>query len=267
MLAKKTGGLELETPSTTGSRLGLTVLETPASIQVISGETIRDHGDRTVLEAESRAAGLTIIPTPGNGGTALSARGFTGVASVMQLYDGLQLYVGSGTVTFPFDTWTIDRLEVLSGPASVLYGTGAVGGTVNVVSKNPNPLTRSVEAQMSGGSFGTFRGAADVNGRIVGGLSGRIAVSGQTSDGWIDRGHSDSVAVSGSLRWDVSPRLAFILSDDFGDQNPMQYYGDPVVNGAAPESLREKNFNVSDAIMHFQDNRALFKTEWTPLAG
>ena len=127
VLGKKAGGLELETPSATGSRLGLTVLETPASIQVISGEAIRDHGDRSVLEAESRAAGLTIIPTPGNGGTALSARGFTGVASVMQLYDGLQLYVGSGTVTFPFDTWTIDRLEVLSGPASVLYGTGAVG--------------------------------------------------------------------------------------------------------------------------------------------
>ena len=42
-----------------------------------------------------------------------------------------------GTVTFPFDTWSTERIEVLRGPASVMYGAGAVGGAINVVSKLP----------------------------------------------------------------------------------------------------------------------------------
>ncbi len=259
--------LELDTVSDTGSRLGLTPLETPASIQVIPGELIRRHGDVTLLEAEQRATGLTAIPTPGNGGTALAARGFTGVASVQQLYDGLQLYVGSGTVTFPVDTWQVDRLEVLSGPSSVLYGTGAIGGTVNVVSKTPAAGVRALEAQVGGGSFSTFRGAFDANGGWGDRLSYRIAASTNRSDGWIDRGDSDSTAVTAALRFDATPNLVFILSDDFGDQNPMRYYGDPVINGRAPEALREVNYNVLDAEMHFQDNWAQLKTEWTPLTG
>ncbi len=55
----------------------------------------------------------------------------------MQLYDGTRQYVGAGTVTFPFDTWTVDRIDVLRGPASVLYGEGATGAVVDVVPKKP----------------------------------------------------------------------------------------------------------------------------------
>ena len=40
----------------------------------------------------------------------------------MQLYDGTRLYVGAGTMTFPTDTWLLDRVEVMRGPASALYG-------------------------------------------------------------------------------------------------------------------------------------------------
>lgn len=259
--------LSLDQVSTTGSRLGLTPLETPASIQVIPGELIRRRGDVDILQAQQRATGVTAIPTPGNGGTALAARGFTGVTSVMQLYDGQQLYVGSGTNTFPFDTWTVERMEVLSGPASVLYGTGAIGGTINVVPKTPDPRARTLELQGAAGSFATFRGAADLNAPLTDRLSLRVAASGVTSRGWIDRGDNNSVAVTAALRFDATPDLVFILSDDFGDQNPMQYYGAPVINGRAPEALREKNYNVLDAQMHYQDNRLQMKTEWTPMTG
>ena len=45
--------------------------------------------------------------------------------------------MGSGTLTFPYDTWSAQRIEVLRGPASVLYGEGAIGGAINVISKQP----------------------------------------------------------------------------------------------------------------------------------
>ena len=75
--------------------------------------------------------------SPGDGGTSLSARGFTGQGSVMQLYDGNRMYMGMGTSTFPVDTWSVERVDVLRGPASVLYGEGATGAVINTVPKKP----------------------------------------------------------------------------------------------------------------------------------
>ena len=98
------GEAQLDTPNDSASRLGLTPLQTPASVEVLTGTTVRDRGDQTISAAVSRATGITMSPAPGNGGSALGARGFVGHNSVMQLYDGTRFYVGAGTVTFPFDT-------------------------------------------------------------------------------------------------------------------------------------------------------------------
>ena len=78
------GTTRLPRPTVTGTRLGLTLLETPASVQVITGEEVRERGDTTVAEAKSRAVGVVTQANPGNGGGAVSARGFGGVGSVMQ---------------------------------------------------------------------------------------------------------------------------------------------------------------------------------------
>ncbi|WP_459568209.1 TonB-dependent receptor plug domain-containing protein [Cupriavidus sp. 8B] len=75
--------------------MGLTPLETPASVEVISGETIPARGDQSVREAVTRATGITGNSAPGNGGTSLTARGFAGQGSVMHLLDGTRMYVAS----------------------------------------------------------------------------------------------------------------------------------------------------------------------------
>ncbi len=61
-------------------------------------------------DAVSRSTGISRTGTPGDGGTSLQARGFTGQSSVMQLYDGNRMYTGMGTVTFPVDTWSVQRV-------------------------------------------------------------------------------------------------------------------------------------------------------------
>ena len=66
--------------------------------------------------------GLSLIHIyPGNGGSSLSSRGFTDSNSVAQLFDGVRQFGGVGQ-TFLYDPWAVDRIEVLRGPASVLYG-------------------------------------------------------------------------------------------------------------------------------------------------
>src|SRR5665213_1367626 len=254
--------LNLSSPSSTGSRLGLTPMETPASVQILQGDAIRDRGDQTVVGAVSRAVGITSQATPGDGNSALSARGFVGPDSVMQLYDGTQLYVGAGTVTFPYDTWMVDRIEVLSGPASVLYGQGAIGGIVNVIPRRPNPTEFENTVRLGFGSDNTWREAVDSTGPISSKASYRLDLSHNSSDGWVDRGRSESLAISGSLHVDVTPSLHVTVSDDYGDQYPMCYFGTPLIGGQLNTTLRFKNFNVQDAIIHWTDNRTMLRTTW-----
>lgn len=255
------GGLQLATEASTGSRLGLTPFQTPAAIQVITGETARLRGDMTIVDATQRATGILTVGSPGNGGGAMAARGFGGVYSVMQLYNGLQLFVGNGTVTFPFDSWMADRIEVLSGPSSVLNGTGALGATINVVSRQPERQAHG-EARITGGSYGTFRAALDYTGPINDKLSYRVDGSYNRSDGWVDRGGSKSVAASAAIRFDASPKVSFTLSNDFGLNKPMNWYGTPVIDGKPAKALREENYNVRDATMRYLDNWTQLKTDW-----
>lgn len=246
----------------TGSRLGLSVLETPASVQILTGDLIRERGDLSIIDAVTRATGISTAANGGNGGTALAARGFSGQGSVMQLYDGVRLYPGAGTVTFPFDPWTVERIEVLRGPASVLYGQGAIGGVINVISRKPNTQELEVQAEIGYGSQDTWHAAAGIGGPISDHLSYRFDASVRGSDGWVDNGQSRSHAISGILRYAPSDKLVITLSNDYGNQDPMDYYGIPLINGKLDKRLRRTNYEVADSVIHYRDNSLRLKAEW-----
>lgn len=256
--------LNLKQPDSGGSRLQLTPLETPASIEVISGDTIRERGDHNVIDAITRAVGFSDSASPGNGGTAVTARGFSGHGSVMQLYDGSRLYVGSGTVTFPFDTWSVERIEVLHGPASVLYGEGAVGGAVNIVPKKPSRET-AFEGRIAYGSNDTRRAAFGATGALGETVAARFDISHNASNGWLDKnGDSENLMVAGALRWDITPALALTLAYDEGHQQPVRYQGVPLRDGHLDSSLKDSNFNVEDSVLDYRDKWTRLNLVWAP---
>ncbi|AWI87005.1 TonB-dependent siderophore receptor [Methylobacterium sp. DM1] len=260
-------GLNLTAPNRSGSRLDLSPLQTPASIEVIPGQKIRERGQETVQEAITQnAAGITTIGAPGNGLGAYTSRGFAGVNSVMQLYDGTRLYVGAGTVTYPFDTWNVDRIEVLRGPASVLYGDGAIGGVINVVPKKPTAVPINA-ARAALGSDGVKRFAFDSGGPVGESVFYRLNVSANQADGWLrQNGDFSNLAVSGAVLFQATPDLAFTLSHDYGYQEPLRYFGTPLIGGRIDPRIRFNNYNVNDSRIVFKDNWTQFKTEWTPTA-
>jgi iron complex outermembrane receptor protein len=260
-------GLNLRTPDRGASRLGLTPLETPGSVDVISGETARLRGQDTIADAVTQnATGITTIASPGNGNGAFTSRGFSGPNSIQQLYDGTRLFVGANTVTFPFDTWNVERIEVLRGPASVLYGDGAIGGVINVVTKKPTFTPINV-VRAGVGSDGIARLALDSGGPIGDAVAYRLNVSGNRAGGWISPdGDFRNLAVSGAILLQATPDLAFTLSHDLGYQEPARYWGTPLVDGRIPDFIRFKNYNVRDAKITWADNWTQLKTEWTPTA-
>lgn len=258
---EKTG--TLKAPAATGSNLDLTPFQIPASVDVITREQLEERGDANVVDAITRAAGISGMGHPGNSGSSLSARGFTDTTSVMRLYDGTRQYGGVG-VSFPFDTWSIDRIEVLRGPASVIYGDGAIGGVINVIPKKPTRGAIRNEVQATIGSNHTQRLGFSSGGAINDKLSYRFDISGDRSDGWVDMGDSRNLSFSGALQLDVSADFRLKLSYAQGRQEPMRYFGTPLVNGVQLEALRKKNYNVSDSKIQYNDRWTELAAEWTP---
>jgi iron complex outermembrane receptor protein len=251
--------LRLNSASEGASRLGLTALEMPASVETLDGDAIRLRGDLTIQDAAARATG--IVNTSGVFGFGLSARGFTGQNSVMTLYDGMRMY--NNTLTFPADPWMAQSVEILRGPASVLFGEGAIGGAVNVVRKQPSDETQ-VSGRVGVASFDSFNVAAGAGGPISEGVSYRADASFRRSEGWMDRGDSDALAFAGAIRLKPASNLSITLSHDFSEQNPRRWFGVPLVDGKIDRSIRRNNYNVTDAALRFRDNWSQAKIEWTP---
>ncbi|MBT2186822.1 TonB-dependent receptor [Sphingobium sp. H33] len=252
----------LTTGATTGSRLGLTPLETPATVNVMDGDALRARGDFSIMDAVTRAPGVTNAGNPGNGGSALAMRGFSGQGSVLQLYDGLRLFPVADTITFPSDPWNVERIEVLSGPASVLYGQGALGGAVNIIPRQPNTQRLEAQGEAGYGSQNSWHVAAGAAGPLGEMLSFRADASYRRSDGYVDRGDSETLALSGALRFQPHDDVSLTLRDDYGDLHPTKYFGTPLIHSTLDTSIRERNYNVADAVMHWRDNRLALTLNW-----
>ncbi len=260
--AATTSALNLKQDSATGSRLNLTPLETPASVESISAQTISERGQHNLIDAVTQnATGITATPQPGNGSVSFTSRGFSGVNSVMTLYDGTRFYPASGTITFPFDTWSAERIDVLRGPASVLYGQGAIGGVINVIPKKPLDVQHN-EAELSLDTNLTRRLSVDSGGPINPNVTYRLAATGNMSDGWVDRDKTSNLAISAAVRLQAADNLAFTFSNDYSDRKPSRYFGTPLINGMLDDALRFKNYNAQDSNIRYQDNWTQFKTEW-----
>ena len=256
------GSLELGREALVGSRLGLTLREQPASIEIIPGEVIRTRGDLTAQEAVTRATGITAAGTPGDGSSALASRGFVGNDSVTQLYDGTRLYVGAATMTFPVDTWLLDRVEVLRGPASVIDGVGAIGGAINYVPRQPLRQQRLTDALFSAGSYNTYQLGANTTGPIMDRAAYQIGLIGTKSNGYVDMGDSRRLSTASSLLFEPIPNLTFRLAFDGTWNEPTRYWGTPLNEGSIDDRLRKRNYNVSDSAIDWDDYWVRLGTDW-----
>lgn len=155
-----------------------------------------------------------------------------------------------------------DRIEVLRGPASVLYGQGAIGGVINVVPRKPSFASQDAEAVIGGGTDGRLNAAIDFNSQINDTMAYRLDASYRQADNWVDRGDSDSLALSGSVLWQPTDNLSITLSTDYVDRTDMQYFGTPLRDGRIDESLREHNYNVSDSDINYEDSSTRLREEW-----
>src|ERR1700694_1235394 len=148
--AAKLRSLEQFTP--TGSRLGLSEQELPATLDLIDNDQMIGRGFFNVQQAADSQPGVTSGGSPGDQ-SQFSMRGFTG-NQITVLRNGL--YIGpSNMTTRDQNSFNVASVEILKGPASVLYGQGAVAGVVNVVDKAPSFGAPQIEGLATRGRYGS----------------------------------------------------------------------------------------------------------------
>ncbi|AMA57395.1 ligand-gated channel protein [Bradyrhizobium sp. CCGE-LA001] len=209
------------------SRLGLTVRQTPATVEVISAETMREQGYRTVSEVVQGAVGVTSGDNPAEP-SAFSMRGFTN-SQINTLYNGIK--IGPQNMTSRIvDTANLEAVEFLKGPASLMSGEGAAGGAINFVTKQPYTGPVRNEANFSWDTLNSFRAHYGSGGSTnVQGLDYRFDISRSTLNGFADDTNVKTFGTSGQLNYSVSDSLKIWGAIEYREDRSKAYWGAPLV--------------------------------------
>jgi iron complex outermembrane recepter protein len=217
--------LNIVTQSAT--RLGLPVIQTPASVEVVDQRTIRNQGYRTTTDTAQGAVGVLAGDSAGAPAN-FSMRGFAG-PQVNVLYNGI--WTGPADITSRWmDTANLGQVEFLKGPSSLMSGLNAIGGAVNYVSRQPTAGPIRNEADVYLDSFGSFRSHFGSGGSTpVRGLNYRFDVSGGKYNSFIDGDFRDVTGLATQFDYRVTDSFKTFAAIEYKKDSGHAYWGTPVV--------------------------------------
>ena len=238
------------TRSATATKTDTPLIETPQSISVITADQVRDQSAKTLADTMSYTAGVlsdfAITPVEN-----VRIRGFDANAGYGSYYrDGMRY--GAAYYNGRQEPYGLERVEVLKGPASVLYGASAPGGLINSVSKLPT-IEDQHEVNVSYGTNNRKEVSTDHGGRLTedGSLTYRFTALLRDSDTDIDFGQDDRFYIAPAVTWrddrttltilgnyqrdDLSsfiswPKTGTLLPNPNGTISPESFLGDPNIN-------------------------------------
>ena len=182
------------------------LIETPQAISVITRDQMEAQGVQTLRQVTAYTAGAVSNYFDSRGDT-FKARG----GDVTQYLDGMVRFIGYWNDTRP-DPYTLERVEFLRGPSSVLYGQGSVGGVLNLTSKRPQAETQR-EVQVQLGSNARKQIAADMTGKLTqdGEWLYRLVAVGRDSDTQVDHVRDDRLVIAPTVTWKPSAATSLTL--------------------------------------------------------
>jgi iron complex outermembrane recepter protein len=236
------------TNASTATKTDTPIMETPYSVAVVSQQVLKDQQVIRVEDAIKNVAG--VLPGFTNGGLSdtFQMRGFQNT----NLYrDGFLLPSALGGGTTKRQTANLERIEVLKGPGSILFGRNEPVGVINLVTKRPL-ATPYYALQQQFGSYDFYRTTADATGPITQDdtLLYRVNLSYENANSFRDFVTTDSVFLAPSLTWNISDQTQANLDveyqhfDDTNDSGvpPLGNRPAPVpINRQIGEPLNNKN--------------------------
>ncbi len=166
----QTDSLALQEVVVTGSRHATAVSRLPMNVTVVTREQLTENHQQSILPTLSQevpglfinSRGVMGYGVSGGGSGSLNLRGLSGGSRVLVLIDGHPQYANifDHPIGDAYQTMMADRVEVVSGPASVLYGSNAMGGVVNIVTRKMHADGVRTSMNLGAGSYGTIQAEA-----------------------------------------------------------------------------------------------------------
>lgn len=211
--------------SVTATKTDTPLLETPQSVSVVTKDQIRDQGAQTVQDALRYTPGVALQSYGANAFfDGFKLRGF----DAPRYLDGLRLPTDSTTFAMPkIEPYGLERIEVLRGPSSGLYGQSDPGGLLNMVSKRPTATTH-YDFETTFGNFNYKQGAFDIGGPIDqnGEFLYRIVGLGRLADTQTDFVQDNKIFIAPSFTWRPTTDTSFTILSHYQkiDNNGYQQY-------------------------------------------
>lgn len=201
----------------TATKTDIRLIENPQSVSVVTADELADRKVETLDEALRYTAGVTPNMKPWSVDEFSMLRGFElGTAGIFR--DGL--LTSGRAYAAPIEPYGLERLEVLRGPASVLYGQSPPGGMINAVSKRPS-ATAVREIALEYGTYDRKQVKADIGGALDqdGEWTYRITAVGRDSGTRLDFDRDDRVYVAPALTWRPDAATSLTLMAQYQKDN------------------------------------------------
>ena len=195
--------------STIGSKTETELMNLPASAQVITEQLMKDQAARNITDLYRSVPGVSEFSYSG-----ITFRGFREDGNVF--YDGVRGDPYSG-FSVP-QLFNVERVEILKGPMSALYGAGEPAGLINYVTKKPS-FDKSINTGVSFGNYNLIGGYVDSRGAITDKVAHRIAVFKETQDSFRKNADSDNLEIAGGLLFQLSDSSSLDFNFDIVEQH------------------------------------------------
>ena len=224
--------------TSTATKMDIPNLQLPASVSVVPGQAIEDQAAETVKAALENVSSVQPAQTLGTG-SFFYVRGFL---DKNKIYRNDLVATSDGYYT-DFDTSNVERIEVLKGPASVLYGRSEPGGLINIITKRPvdDPIH---EISQTFGKYNQYVTQFDYNEALTADKSVLYRVSGgyTNSDTFVDFTHREKFTVNPTVTWKPDQDTKVTLDFEYFWDNFQPTLGIPAIGNRPADIPVSRNF-------------------------
>ncbi|MDO9368550.1 MAG: TonB-dependent siderophore receptor [Sphingopyxis sp.] len=190
-----------------GTKTDTAIMELPQPIKIVTADQYQAQGAISISDTVKYAAG--VLANPYGRDTRVDGFNVRGL-DALQFRDGMR-DIFSYYASITSDPYNFSRVEIIRGPASVLFGQGSIGGLVNLVSKTPDFTTRG-EINLVYGSDDRKEVLGDVNLALADNLAVRFVGRARDADTYVDHVPDDRVMFAPSIRWQPTPDTDIVLT-------------------------------------------------------
>ncbi|SPA26679.1 putative tonB-dependent receptor [Cupriavidus taiwanensis] len=212
--------------------------DVPQTVNVVTAEVMRDQHATSMQDALKNVPGVSFSHGDGQRDQ-VSIRGFTAIAD--QFVDGIR-----DDALYFRDMSNVDRVEVIKGPAAVLYGRGSSGGLINRVTKKPG--IDVTDFALSYGMWADRRAEADV-GRVFadGAAAFRVTGAVQKANSYRSQQFLDRAAIAPSLELRVAPETTVLFQADYLEDRRVTDFGIPAYRGRPVDVPASRYYGAANA--------------------